>query len=748
MYSRVLKFSAPLVSCKACIKPIRKKIVSCFAKQYHDFELVNFFDSDLVAKTISLTVRVHNEKLTDQEIADTLLKDFSLDDIGQELVLLRNTPYKNVYLDSIISLLSAGFWFAVSFGVVVLPPLWYAIVTVLSTATLLYVAHTFFKRAAWQLIHGISGQEASWLNMDSLFALTGLIIVIATLLSLFIPGFPNLLLTGFLIFGFRHLGVLLQTYLDKKIDFSKSLVEMLHKRIYKLNDGSEIHPQDLSAGQIIKINKHDIFPIDGILRRASSNLQIRDLVDSGSYQKIDCKLNTMIFAGSECLEGECEVEVTNSIFDSRLGLIDKAMNNLADAKTDHQVLTILDTVMHWFIPGILLTATISFIAVSQFFALSVAIHCAIAVMVSACPCTLGLIIPMALRMAAYRASVGQVFFQTSDALHKLADIDLLVMDFNGTLTKGEVTIQDFVHLDTTYDKQSLFNIIYTIENTMLEKRPGHFLGKKIIDKIGSSSLVAGETEDLVFAGTLHEWSFGNNELFKHLGLPVENSKNNRLYLFNQKNLVGYFDYHDELRIDTHLFLEKMHAMNKELRICTGADLATAQYIANECNINLDMISYNNRMVNKKQFLQQLKEEFPTKKIAMLGDAVNDKEAFSTCDLSIFLCNNNNQGFFSDSLQNSADVVVQSGKLMSIFTAMQLARETKNVIIQNLWISLTYNLIMLLVAGGVFLSLGVALPPALGVLLMIIQSLLLSLNTYRIMSNTNHEPENLNALTAT
>lgn len=759
----ILKFSTPHVSCINCLKSIENHILNYFNQSFGTFELLNYFEYDLAQKTIQLKVNIFDESQDETYIARQLMDILVLEDIGQEITFLNNNTSNKSRYGALVGLMGALFWIAVSTGLLILVPTVQIFAIALSVCLLSWITSSFFKHAFLQAKLGWTDPKKPFFNMDSLFVSTGMIIIWSSVFNLFFPWIPNLLEAGFLIFGFRHLGIIFQSYLDKKMGFSRSLVEMFQYRLYRLDKKNQsIYAKDLKIKDVFCVKKGDIIPVDAQLISYSPDFEIRDMLDNGSYQSLDLKKDRICLAGTECTAGQAIFEVSKGLDDCRFARMDQSISSLIESQKKAPILNRLDDWLQWFIPGIFLVSLTSFMVVSQFFPMSTALTCALSVLVSACPCTLGLIVPMALRMGAYKSSADQIFFQSSEALQKAAKLDILVLDYHGTLTKGDWQLSDF-QCSSSFSRHQAMQVIYTIERHI----QSHALGKKIIEWMEThqvNQVFPGETQDLGYGGKLiteqGQWWFGNGQIFENLGMPLPQECGHRLYLFFQENSsssieqVGHFDVCDPLKKDAKKFIEQMMAKGKHIRICTGADQSTARLIAKQLEVDLSLVSYNNRMNDKMQYLRDLKQQFPNQTVAMVGDAINDKEALSVCDLSIFMTNEYNQNYFNTHLKKSVDILVVSHTLMNMAHMFQIAHNTMSVIQQNLYFSMIYNFISLFLAGGVFLAWGVALPPVLGVILMIIQSALLALNAYRIIFSSNHifqdvaESAQRNALTAT
>ena len=197
-------------------------------------------------------------------------------------------------------------------------------------------------------------------------------------------------------------------------------------------------------------------------------------------------------------------------------------------------------------------------------------------------------------------------------------------------------------------------------------------------------------------------------------------------------MIGCISLKDPLRSDAKLAIRELQRMGKDVRLCTGADLATAKGYAKELGIQENKIFANcigvtqqNNHCSKIHYIEQLQAE--GKRVAMVGDAANDTVAIVKSDFGIAIKSNSGDVM----TQDTADAVVDKASLMPVVTAFAVAKETVKCIKQNLIMSLAYNTTMLLIAGGVLVAVGFALNPGIGVALMILQTSLVLLNQYRI-----------------
>lgn len=652
---------------------------------------------------------------------------------------------------------SLGFGFGLilllsSLGLFGIPLLLTLPTVVLSNAVLATIAWPFVQNAWYHFALSWKHQKYQNLfNMDTLFVFTGLLIITSSILSLWFPVFPLLLEAGFLIFGFRHLGAMIQAYLDEQVSPTRSLVGMFKNQKFEIEGENEpICGKFLSVGQVILVKKGQVLPVDGRVLSGSANL--RDVLKAGSYLPLQDKLEGHVLeAGTEVMDGEVWLCVERDIANSRLANMDAAIQNIRGQQKPAAILLKAERWLQWFIPGMLFLALISGIWIGQVFGLALALKCVAAILVSACPCTLGFIIPMSLQMGAYKAKINDLVFQNSEALQLAAESKIVVVDYNGTLTKGEHQVGELQLLDEAkWDAQACYEIIDALETEMLKQRPHQSIGRMVKAKM--QSMVGTEShihihafEDFGFGckilTPMGEWWFGNHQIFKASG-PVQNDVHiekapQRLYLLYRAMqtaeiyCVGHLDIQDELRQGASQFIQNLQETGKKVRICTGADQFTANDMVNHLPIKAENIQAEQTPEGKAQYIQSLRNQYPDEVIAMIGDGANDSAALAASDIKIWLKNNNQSSEFEDFMKGCANIVVESGDLLGICRGLEVARQTFMAIEQNLWISFAYNFFMLSLACGALLAFGFALHPAMGVSMMILQSVCLVLNNYRI-----------------
>jgi P-type Cu2+ transporter len=351
-----------------------------------------------------------------------------------------------------------------------------------------------------------------------------------------------------------------------------------------------------------------------------------------------------------------------------------------------------------------------------------------------------MITPLAVRIGMKKASEQGVHYKNGKTLQAASDIDTVVFDLNGTLTQGEVSVRS-IKID---DKNAEFLPYFAL----LEGKSSHPVAKKIKNHIEQQEADIDESLEITSVDTSHHsgikgsisgetFMIGNRDMLRANGVeiitsPYDDINNGNIYMVRGKEVVGQIALTDHLRQDAKATVKQLQSMGKQVHICTGADQASAERYAQLLGISSDNICANtvgaaatNDEVSKESYIRMLQSK--GLRVSMVGDAANDLTAIACADVGIAV-----KSSIGDTLtEQHAGMVVQQGLLFPIATAFDVASKTKQNILQNLFVSLTYNSGITLVAAGLFVALGFALNPATGVALMVVESAIVLANLYRL-----------------
>lgn len=582
------------------------------------------------------------------------------------------------------------------------------------------------------------------LTMDSLFALSTLSVIAVSIAAFFVPWLPMMFEAGLLIFGFRHIGIAIEKTIKGKISsgrFQDRAPKKVRKQISDTTEDTEL--EHIQPEDIILINPGELIPLDGFC--LNDSLIFRTII-SGETLPRHFRPEDKVLAGMRLADAAqpLKIRVSKTAQHSYLARLDAGIAQSITEKAPLEEKT--TRLLSYFIPAVIGVSIISGIIIGLLFSPALAIQCAISVLVSACPCTLGLIIPLAVKTGIHKAAEHGVQFKNSKVLQEAEQIDTVVFDLNGTLTTGVPIIEHYALLEDSGLSPNQFLSLCA----SLEEHSAHPIGKAIynfaqqnstqtlkaseIDNhnhSGVTGLIDGEKYLIGSSNLMHAHKIATATIEQKLNLKAGD---NLIFLARDNKLLGYIISTDPLRKDAFETINALIKMNKEVHICTGSDEKTAARYAQALGIkkiqaNCVPTATEKGDKAKSDYINSLKQA--GHKVAMIGDAANDANAIVASDFSIAMLSPN-----SDELtQEYAGAIIQNSSLLPIANAFAISKQTVSNIKQNLIMSLTYNLAAVLIAGGLLVAIGFVLNPAIGVALMVFQACFILLNVYRFKQQT-------------
>ncbi len=528
------------------------------------------FQVDLGSKTLNITLQQDN---SDEKTVSTWLNDI----LSHEVVVLKTLSKKHWFwsflgLASGLGLLSLSLILGPMSLALMLP------IAVVSTSLTLIMGYPFYKKAfkdAWQ--HGR-------LTMDSLFTLSSISALLISIGGLVIPGLPMMFDIGLLMFGFSHLGLALQSL------FAQDLMKFLRfqdlvswKHPYRVLNGEAVCYKtlnELKVGDTVCLQAGEVVPLDA----KTLALGLFDaLIATGCsvpqyFQKDDLLLAGMRYAGQAPLN----IKITNTKEESYLVKLDKI---LLELKMQHiQQPNLLDGYLQYFIPGVLMIAMLAALAVGYGFGVGLGLQCMVAVLASACPCTLGMIIPLTENIGLRKAYHQGIFFKRSEKLITAAQLNCVVFDLTGTLTQGCPILQkdDIVSLDENWSNNDIIQHMASLEYEV-----NHPFAVAICNYAKSVYIPCLDVENSdkqankITGEILGRYYFlGDESMMKNQGIDVSfvssrlvlDAQDRVVYLARQDQLLGYVILKDPLRSDAINVVKTLQNKGIHVCICTGAPL--------------------------------------------------------------------------------------------------------------------------------------------------------------------------------
>lgn len=736
--SMIYQYDVPDVVCGNCSGTVEEAL-----RQSHFFT-GQLFGVDPTVKPAKLTITFEDDHLSYQEVRDLLNEviepvGFTCVEISAAIREKVFNPWFSHRMQGAIGIGVGALFLLLSFMTGMLPAWVMAISTVLSIPLTLFLGAESYQKA-WKKL------KARTLTMDTLFSISTITILIVSTASLFFTALPMMCEASLLIFGFRHIGLAVEHAFKQKNAKSQRFQDDAPQQVMRFYQGKKsLAPlESIQKNDQLFLSEGSILPVDGIFEESEG--LVSDRIVTGSSMPRRVVAGEQLYAGSILTETKRPLlfRATSSAALSHLARLDI---KIARAKLEKSALeTVTNRILQYFIPTVICIAAISGIVIGAFFSPTLAIQCAVSVLVSACPCTLGLITPLAIRIGIKKAADSGVVFNSAKKLEATDNIQCVVFDLNGTLTQGIPRVSHYrALLDSGLAHDELLSLF-----AHFEKSCTHPVARAITHAARAKKMSAVTSEVTIVAtdhaGRVIEWEgqryvLGSEALMLQQGIDklaierIRKSANPQegdsvVYLARSNQLIGYVVLHDLLRDDATHVISALKTMGKQPYLCTGADEKTALQYAKKLGISPEHVRANcvshapaASAQSKKNVLDELRKK--GFRVAAVGDGGNDAEMIAAADVGFAISSGGDAH-----TQQQASAVIQGHSLLPVLHAFSIAKRTVSNIKENLMFSLVYNIATVVITGGLLLTLGVVLNPAVGALLMIIQTSLILLNVSR------------------
>ena len=619
---------------------------------------------------------------------------------------------------------------------------WNWIQFVLSFPVVFYATSMFFKRA-WTSIKTMN------LNM---FTLIGIGSGIAWLFSVFAMLFPEVFPQDFktsdgnvfvyfeaatVILTLVLLGQLLEAKAHSQTSGAiKELLKLVPSTATLVADGGDriIAIDKIKQGNLLRVKPGEKIPVDGRVVEGYSSID--ESMITGEPIPVDKNVGDKISSGTINGTKSFIMKAEKVGSETLLSQIIQMVNTASRSKAPIQKLA--DRISKYFVPIVLLVSLITFTVWVNFGPEPAYVYAfinAIAVLIIACPCALGLATPMSVMVGVGRGAQSGVLIKNAEALEKMNTVDILIVDKTGTITEGKPSVEKVIATNAE-EETKLVHYITSLnqysEHPLAEAIVNYGKSKKVsISKVNDFEAITGKG----VSGTVGDKkvALGNAKLLEQFSIVITETLAKEVkaeqqqgktvsYITEENEAVGYVSIFDAIKKTSEKAIKELQNNGVEVIMLTGDNKNTAKAVAEQLNLKHYKAEFlPGDKLNEIKTLQQ-----QGKIVAMAGDGINDAPALAQSDVGIAM------GTGTDVAIESATITLVKGDLRGIVKAKKLSHDVVKNIKQNLFFAFVYNVVGVPIAAGVLYPVfGLLLSPMIAALAMSFSSVSVIANALRL-----------------
>lgn len=488
------------------------------------------------------------------------------------------------------------------------------------------------------------------------------------------------------------------------------------------------------VGDFIIVKPGERVPVDGKVIEGKSFVD--ESMITGEPIPVEKKVDSDVVGGTINQNGTLSFKAVAVGGETMLAQIIRLVEQAQGSKMPIQA--VVDKITLWFVPAVMAAAVLTFLIWLIFGpspALTFALVNAVAVLIIACPCAMGLATPTSIMVGTGRGAELGVLFRKGEALQLLKDAKVVAVDKTGTLTEGHPVLTDF-EVTEFFQRDHVLSMVAAVES-----RSEHPIAKAIVDAATKENLTLPKVNQFdsvtgmgVYAaidenGEIH---IGADRYMLQLNIDISpfasaaqrlgDEGKSPLYVAINGKLAGIIAVADPIKSTTPSAIKALHQLGLKVAMVTGDNARTAQAIARQ--LGIDEVIAEVLPEGKVTAVQSLKAKYGN--IAFVGDGINDAPALAEADVGLAI------GTGTDVAIESADVVLMSGNLQGVANAIALSKATIGNIHQNLFWAFAYNTMLIPVAAGLlYPAYGILLSPIFAAGAMALSSVFVLANALRL-----------------
>lgn len=506
--------------------------------------------------------------------------------------------------------------------------------------------------------------------------------------------FVDKVMEGVMVITLYEIGKILETRAINKTRKSISDLMNIKPEYANLKLGEEVNqvnPETINIGDIILVKTGEKIPLDGIVVKGEAEIDNSALTGESALIKVEEE--SKVLSGGINVQGLLEIKVEKTYENSTVSQILNLVENATDKKAKTETFVAKAAKIYTpIVLGLALLVAVFMPILTKDVTYSESIYKALIFLVISCPCSIAISVPLSYFSGIGKASKNGILIKGSDYLDGIKDIGQIIFDKTGTITTGEFKVSQINILNKKYSKEQILNYFamgecfsnHPIAKSILKEIKGEIDTTKVI----GFEEIAGKGLKYSYEGI--EIKIGNADLVAYNSQTKEGD-GTTLYLKVGEEIVGSILITDEIKADAKITIKELKNLGIKTSIFTGDKKEIAKIIAKE--VKIDEVKADMLPQNKYKELEKILNSNKTnKKVAYVGDGINDSPVLARADIGISM-----GGIGSSSAIEASDMVIMTDELKKIVEAIQISKKTNRIIKENLVFSIGVKILVLLLS---------------------------------------------------